>query len=131
MSLLDAQKALAMIQRAKAKGRAADLTFTRMVGTDYDPETGTTGTPVNFNGIAVILQASQGTVQAFDVRFENGTLIESRLRALIIAAHGMTYEPAPGDKVTFPDGKIGVMLGCTPLNPDGANPIVFQGTAQL
>lgn len=133
MSIQDAQKALAMIERARAKGRAATLTFKRTVGSGaYNPETGEyEGGEVSFTGTAVILQASQGTVQAFDVRFENGTLIESRLRSLLIAAHGMTHEPAPGDKVEFPDGKTGILLGCTPLNPDGVNPIIYQGTAQL
>ena len=131
MSLQDAQEALEMLQEAKEEGNAAELTFTRTVEGVYDPVTGTTTTTETYTGTTVILQASQGTVQAFDVRLEDNTLIGSRLRALLIAAHGMTHEPQPGDKVTFPDGKIGVLLGCTPLNPDGANPIIYQGTAKL
>lgn len=132
MSNQDAQKALAMIERARARGRAAVLTFKRTGKGVYNPRTGEyEGGDIEFTGAAVILPASQGTVQAFDVRFEGGTLIESRLRALLIAAHGMEQEPAPGDKVTFPDGKVGTMLGCTPLNPDGANPVIYQGTAEL
>lgn len=135
MSAQDAAKALAMIQRAKAKGRAADLTFSRP-GADgtYSPETGQVegGTPLlSFDGVAVILPASQGTVEAFDVTFKDGSLIESKLRALLIAAKGMAHDPMPGDTVTFPDGKVGTLIGCTPLNPDGMNPIVYQGTAQL
>lgn len=132
MSLQDAQDALEMLEEARAEGDAAVLTFKRGGTGTYNPETGEIeGGETTFTGTAVILPASQGTVQAFDVRFEGGTLIESRLRALLIAAHGMTHEPAPGDKVTFPDGKIGTLLGCTPLNPDGANPIIYQGTAEL
>jgi len=136
MSLQDAQKALAMIERAKTKGRAAVLTFKRTVTSDdpadYNPDTGEyEGADLEFTGTAAILPASQGTVQAFDVRFQSGTLIESTLRALLIAAHGMEHAPEPGDTVTFPDGKVGSLLGCTPLNPDGANPIIYQGTAQL
>lgn len=131
MSLKDAQKALAMVQRAKKRGRAAELTFSRTEGDEYDIETGLTGTPVTFTGLAVVLPASQGTVQAFDNRFENGTLIESTLRAVLIAAHGMTHEPRPGDQVTFPDSTTGSLIGCTPLNPDAANPIIYQGTVKL
>lgn len=136
MSTQDAQKALAMIERAQARGRAVELTFKRRVEStdpaDYNPATGEyEGQDIEFTGIAAILPASQGTVQAFDVRFVGGALIESTLRALLIAAHGMEHEPAPGDTVEFPDGRIGTMLGCTPLNPDGANPIIYQGTAQL
>lgn len=132
MSLQDAQDALEMIGEARAEGLAAELTFTRHGEGNYNPETGEMESgDITFTGIAVILPASQGTVQAFDVRFERGTLIESTLRALLIAAHGMTHMPVPGDKVTFPDGQVGTMLGCTPLNPDGANPIIYQGTAQL
>lgn len=132
MSLQDAQDALEMLEEALAEGDAAALTFKRVGEGVYNPVTGGyDGGDIEFTGIAVILPASQGTVQAFDIRFEGGTLIESRLRALLIAAHGMTHEPAPGDKVTFPDGRVGTMLGCTPLNPDGANPIIYQGTAEL
>ncbi|MFA5595938.1 MAG: hypothetical protein WDA26_00045 [Pusillimonas sp.] len=132
MSLKDAQKALAMIQRAKKRGRAAELTFSRSGQGEYNPETGEVeGGEITFAGTAVVLPASQGTVEAFDVRFERGTLIESTLRALLIAAHGMEHMPQPGDKVTFPDGSFGTMLGCTPLNPDGANPVIYQGTVKL
>lgn len=135
MSLQDAQKALAMIERAKKRGRAATLTFTRIVkgSGGYNPDTGEFDgdSEVTFTGTGVILQASQGTVEAFDVRLVNGTLIESTLRSLLIAAHGMTHEPGPGDTVTFPDGREGTLLGCTPFNPDGTNPILYQATAQL
>ena len=132
MSLQDAQDALEMLEEARAEGLAAVLTFTRGGEAAYNPETGEVEeSEISFTGIAAILPASQGTVEAFDVRLERGTLVESTLRALLIAAHGMEYEPAPGDKVTFPDGKVGTLLGCTPLNPDGANPIIYQGTAQL
>lgn len=131
MSLQDAQDALEMILEAKEEGHAAELVFSRTEGGGYNPETGETGVLVSFTGTAVILPASQGTVQAFDVKFEAGTLIESKLRSLLIAALGMAHEPRPGDAVTFPDGTTGRLLGCTPLNPDGANPIIYQGTAQL
>lgn len=134
MSAADAEKALAMIQRAKARGRAVDLTFKRKAAVDpddYDPNGGTTPVDLSWMGTAVVLPASQGTVEAFDVRFEAGTLIESKLRALIIAALGMERAPAPGDTVLFPDGSVGSLLGCTPLNPDVANPIIYQGTVKL
>ncbi len=136
MSLQDAQDALEMIEEARADGLAATLTFTRQ-GTGpgtFNPDTGMYeggSSTITFTGVAVILPASQGTVEAFDVRFDGNSLLESRLRALLIAAHGMTHEPAPGDVVTFPDGKQGSLLGCTPLNPDGANPIIYQGTVRL
>jgi len=68
MSLQDAQKALAMIERAKKRGRAATLTFTRTVkgSGGYNPDTGEFDgdSVVTFTGTAVILQASQGTVEA-------------------------------------------------------------------
>lgn len=132
MSLQDAQEALQMLQEAKDEGDAAELTFKRRVPGQYDPATGgSTDVEVTWTGIAVVLPASQGTVQAFDVKFENGTLVESTLRGLLIAAHGMQYEPGPGDRVAFPDGSTATLLGCTPLNPDAANPIIYQATAQL
>lgn len=133
MSLQDAQDALEMILEAKEEGHAADLVFRRTVEGHVDPMTGEyiEGSVAEFGGTAVVLPASQGTVQAFDVRIEAGTLIESTLRALLIAAHGMERAPRPGDTVEFPDGLVGSLIGCTPLNPDAANPIIYQGTVKL
>src|SRR5690554_2088293 len=119
MSLQDAQKALAMVQRAKARGRAADITFTLRIEGEYDPNEGETSLTLEWSGLAVVLPVSaQG-----DHTFEQGTMIESTHRALLIPALGLEHEPRPGDTVTLPDGSIGALLGCTPLNPDVANPI--------
>lgn len=130
MSALDAQRALDMILRAKAAGRAAELTFSRSVPGEYDPETGSSTTSLAWTGIAVILPASKGTIEAFDQSFESGTLIESNLRALIIAAQGMERAPAPQDSVTFDDGSVWTLLGCTSLDPDATTPIIYRGTVK-
>lgn len=130
MSAADAQRALDMILRAKAAGRAADLTFRRAVAGEYDPEAGSSTTELSWGGIAVVLPASKGTIEAFDQRVEGGTLIESNLRALIIAAQGMERAPAPQDLVVFADGSVWTLLGCTSLDPDATTPIIYRGTVK-
>lgn len=130
MSAYDAQRALAMVMRAKKKGRTAEITFTRTTEM-YVPGTGVTATETQFTATAVVLPVNQAALSAFDSGFENGTLIESKLRALLIPALGLEITPAPGDTVSFPDGTGGTLLGCTPLNPDVANPIIYQGTVKL
>ncbi len=108
------------------------LSFERDSEPEYDPGTGNAAsTLLEWTAIAAILPASKGTIEAFDVRLENGTLIESKLRALLISAVSSVRMPVPGDRVLFPDGKKGVFLGCTPLNVDGRTPVIYQGTVKI
>lgn len=108
------------------------ITFGRSVPGEYDPATGTTTGDVilSWPALAVILPASQGVIEAFDVRFQDGTMIESNLRALLVAAQGMARAPLPADSVTFPDGGKWQALGCTPLNPDGGTPLIYNVTVR-
>lgn len=108
-------------------GRTIQLS--RTVDGEYDPETGQSGgTTESQDATVVILPASNGTVQAFDIRFENGTLIEQNLRALTIAAKDLTWVPVSGDKATF-DGSEWTFIGCTPINPAGT-PIVYKAAVR-
>lgn len=80
---------------------------------------------------AVVLPASKGTIEAFDNRLENGTLIDERLRYVLMSplmtrtsvAGPATIEPQSLDVLTF-DGHDWTVLGCTPLNPAGV-PVLF------
>jgi hypothetical protein len=74
----------------------------------------------------VVLPASKGSVEAFDVRFERGTMIESRLRSLIIAAGGLEIEPRPGDQVLYFSERW-TLVGVTPVAPDGTA-IIYRAT---
>lgn len=105
------------------------IQFSRTVDGEYDPETGqSSGTTETEDATVVILPASNGTVQAFDIRFDNGTLIEQNLRALTIAAKGLDWIPAPGDKATFDDTDW-IFIGCTPINPAGT-PLVYKAAVK-
>lgn len=74
---------------------------------------------------AVILPASQGTLEAFDVRFMSDLLDSTDVRFTIMSASGAAFTPAPKDEVEFwEDGKWQVM-GCTPLNVNGT-PVIFS-----
>ena len=108
-------------------GRTIQLS--RTVDGEYDPDTGTSGGTVETqDATVVILPASNGTVQSFDIRFDNGTLIEQNLRALTIAAKDLAWVPVAGDKATF-DGSDWTFIGCTPVNPAGT-PIVFKAAVK-
>lgn len=108
-------------------GRTIQLS--RTVDGEYDPEAGqSSGTTETEDATVVILPTSNGTVQAFDIRFDNGTLIEQNLRALTIAAQGLAWVPAPGDKATF-DGSDWIFIGCTPINPAGT-PLVYKAAVK-
>lgn len=105
------------------------IPFSRTIDGEYDPETGgSSGATETEQATVVILPASNGTVQAFDIKFDNGTLIESNLRALVIAAKGLAWMPAPGDKASF-DGADWIFIGCTPINPAGT-PLVFKAAVK-
>lgn len=91
------------------------------------------GPPVTatYTASAVVLPASKGTIEAFDNRLENGTLIDERLRYVLMSplmtrtsvAGPATIEPQSLDVLTF-DGHDWTVLGCTPLNPAGV-PVLF------
>lgn len=74
-----------------------------------------------------VLPASQGTLEAFDVRFMEGLLTETNVRFCILSAEGSTFTPEPNDYVEGLDGKTWNVLGCTPLNVDGTAVIYSVG----
>lgn len=84
MSTRDAQRALAMIQRAKAKGRASDVSLTRPgLPGGYNPETGTVepGTgPTTYASIGVKVGYEQSDI--------DGTLIKQGDQKLYVPAKG-------------------------------------------
>lgn len=67
----------------------------------------------------LISPASGGTIQAFDSRFDRGTLIETNLRAIKVPAYGLTFAPGPGDTLATLEGGTWKVLGCTPLSYAG------------
>lgn len=83
----------------------------------------------SYETVALIEPASAGAIQAFDIRFEGGTLVESNLRALTIAAESLPIIPLPGDKAEFA-GDTWTLLGNTPLLPDGQTYIYHKCTAK-
>lgn len=106
------------------------VTLTRTVAGGYDPATGVTSPDVTQTQVAtaVMLEASQGVVQSFDVRFESGTLIESNLRSVIIAAEGLAWAPKPADKLVVA-GETWTVIGMTPTNPAGV-PVIYRVTVK-
>ncbi len=96
----------------------------------YDPATGMTTDPVVLEQTvqAVVLPASKGTVEAFDNRFIDGTLIESNLRALKIPAKGMEWAPKPGTLAVF-QGETWTLLGVTGSAPAGTD-LVYSATVR-
>ncbi|PWJ80639.1 hypothetical protein C7441_112181 [Pseudaminobacter salicylatoxidans] len=89
----------------------------------WEPGVAYTATYLAF---AAVLPASKGTIEAFDNRLEGGTLIDERLRYVLMSPV-MTrtstlgpdiIEPQSLDVLTF-DGREWTVLGCTPLNPAG------------
>lgn len=81
---------------------------------------------------AVVLPASKGTIEAFDNRIEGGTLIDEKLRYVMMLPKIVktspfgpeAFEPQSLDVLTF-DGYDWTVLGCTPLNPAGT-PVLYS-----
>ena len=78
---------------------------------------------------AVILPASQGTLDAFDVRFMSDVLASTNVRFCIMSSKGSTFTPSPMDIAEYYDGEWEVM-GCTPLNVEGTGLIFSVGLKQ-
>lgn len=103
------------------------ITYTKRGTSTVNGATGgvTEGTPTIYTGVhALILQASQGSIEAFDNRREDGSLKKTQLRYLKIAAADLPVEPVSDDKVTFA-GKDWKVLGCTPVDITGSNPLAY------
>lgn len=106
------------------------LTLRRKVPGTYDPVLDTDGaaTEITQEIRCVVLPASKGTIEAFDNRLVGDTLIETKLRALKIAAKGLTFVPAAGDTLEH-EGSTWTLLGCTPSSPAGI-PLVYNAAMQ-
>ncbi|MEO0497939.1 MAG: hypothetical protein AAF141_11335 [Pseudomonadota bacterium] len=104
------------------------LTVTRGSG-PFDPATGTTNAAaaVTFTINAVVLPASQGTIEAFDNRLTEQYRDKS-VRFLNVAAD--SQEPESGDQVAL-DGANWRVLGVTPLNPAGTALLYRMGLVKL
>lgn len=103
------------------------ITYTRP-GTPTNDIVAGTSTPgiatVVANVPALILEASKGSIEAFDNRRENGSLKGMEIRYLKIAASALSFAPKSDDKVTF-SGKDWLILGCTPVDLTGSDPLVY------
>lgn len=132
MATFNYAKSVATAQRLLAKfGRS--ITISRDIS-DANPGKpwvpGETCTAV-YSATAAVLPASKGTVEAFDNRLDGGTLIDERLRYVLMspvmtrtsALGPDSIEPQSLDVLTF-DGHAWTVLGCTPLNPAGT-PVLF------
>jgi hypothetical protein len=92
-------------------------------GPDWDP---IPGEDTRTSATCVILPASKSTIEAFDNRFEAGTLIDERLRFVIMAASGLPFVPKGADYLEF-DGGRWFILGVTPLSPGGVDVLYKMG----
>lgn len=93
----------------------------------HDPVTGETtkGTQITMRLACIVTPASRGTIQAFDNRLSaNDTLELSKIRFVLAAAKGATFEPVAGDAAEF-DGHMWEVMGATPVAPDGT-PILYR-----
>lgn len=75
---------------------------------------------------AVVLPASGGTLEAFDVRFMEDVKDSTDVRFCIMAAWQATFQPEPKDEVTLL-GEVWQVMGCTPLNVNGVALIYSVG----
>ncbi|BDU72396.1 hypothetical protein [Mesoterricola silvestris] len=105
------------------------ITLVRVVTGTPDPVTGEAAQTRKEQTVqAIVAKASGGVIQAFDNRLEKGTLIETHLRAVMVAGLGLKFDPMPGDKAEF-DDSVWTVLGTTPERAEGLN-ITFNLTVQ-
>ncbi len=109
-----------------------DITVTRYGPGTSDLVTGKVERPTQLSQTlrAAVLPASQGTIQAFDVRFMDNVLASENLRFAVMSTVGSTFMPEPTDEAQF-DGSTWAVLGCTPLNVDGTAVIYSVGFREV
>lgn len=111
----------------KAAGQTVRL-FRLGFPTAYDPVNPTTSLKAvqqTTSGAAVVLPASNGTIEAFDNRLKDDPTVKQRFRFVILAGKGLSFIPEAGDVLETAEGFYRV-LGSTPLNPNGAQAILYN-----
>ncbi len=110
---------------------AIDITIGRgtPTGRHSSTEGGRTSYGTAIPAKAVSGPASKGTIEAFDIRFEGGSLIETHLRALKVPAYGLEIVPGPGDVVEGLEDSAWKVLGVTPETLVGV-PLVYNLTVK-
>jgi hypothetical protein len=107
------------------KGRD-DLSFSRAVGTSYDPVTDT-DTPG-----AALVQPVKCLVLPVTVSGDNtnkpGAVIDARKRLIKFAMDEVVFEPDAGDTIQFEDATWTV-VGCTPVSPAGI-PLAYTAVVE-
>jgi len=99
MSLQDAQKALAMIERARAKGRASEVKITRAVAgtpSTYNPETG------EYEGgtePSDTTYTASGVKIGYEQKDVDGTLIQRGDQQVYVPALGF-IRPVTNEQIT-------------------------------
>lgn len=108
-----AATALALITRF---GRT--IAVTRETAGGYDPATGGVTAPV------LLSQTANGVVREYSHQHVDGTLIQAGDQRVILAASGMDFAPAPGDRITVGSLSLGV-VSVQERNPGGTS-LVYE-----
>lgn len=105
------------------------ITLVRVVTGTPDPVTGEAAqTRAEQTLQAIVSTVTGNTLRSFATQFEDGTLIITNLRTVVLAGLGLTFEPAPGDQVIF-DDTTWVCIGATPERAEALN-ITFTLTVK-
>ena len=106
------------------------IIFKRTTTGTFDPVSGEDagGVTTQFTRMAIVSKASGSVAAAFDNRFEGGTLIDTHLRAVIVAGLDLPFAPMPGDVAEF-DSCTWTVLGSTPERAEGLD-ITFNLTVK-
>ena len=129
---------MALFQELAAEVKAAfqddlearDVVVTRRAAPTHDLVEGTVtpGATSTSTMPALILPASGGTLEAFDVRFMDGVRESSNVRFALLAADGAAFRPEPNDTADlYGDGREWLVMGCTPISPDGTDVVYAAG----
>lgn len=98
-------------------------TLSRVTSTYDETEGEETVTGVQTDPVAVVnLPASESMRQQFENRIIEDYK-KGKIRFFLIAAKGLTFELESGDLLFF-NSKVWEVAGATPLDPDGASPII-------
>lgn len=102
------------------------LTFKRFTQAGFDPVSGGSDYSASetAQGYAVILPVTAADGKRLSDRLLEA-LTEGRVRKLLVAAKGMTFDLAPNLYTEF-EGSYWMVAATTPLRPDGATTILFN-----
>ena len=109
-------------------GQPRSIVFSLLPASEGNPWEPSAGVPEEYEVPGVVLPVTSRVLHSLDDKFEQGVLVESNVRMVVMAVvdtSGLALPaPKPADRLLFDESAWSV-LGITPISPGGI-PLIYK-----